>query len=262
LNPGAGTRCILDGEVCAWDRASQCYLPFGNNANVRNKEREVWLAAKENAAAGTDVSPAAGAGASAGASYGNGRNGSYRRASLSQPGALSAGSASQADLAVDGANGRPPRGWDKDLPTWCMFVVFDILFLEGPRAERIIQDALQECGIFGRYVPPGEITNLPLIVRRAILVKVISPIPNRVDIVPSRIVTAQDTALRMEQIEAYFNEVTLAGEEGLVIKNLNGCYELGEKSRATALWVKMKPEYGDQMEDLDLLILGECASCS
>jgi hypothetical protein len=34
-------------------------------------------------------------------------------------------------------------------------------------------------------------------------------------------------------------------------------YELGEKSRGTALWVKMKPEYGDQTEDLDMLILGE-----
>jgi hypothetical protein len=35
-------------------------------------------------------------------------------------------------------------------------------------------------------------------------------------------------------------------------------YELGEKSRGTALWVKMKPEYGDQTEDLDMLILGKC----
>lgn len=137
-----------------------------------------------------------------------------------------------------------------------MFVAFDILYLEGPASERIIQTSLQECGIYGRYVPPGEITNLPLIVRRAILSKVLSPIPNRVDIVPSRIVTAQDTNMRKEQIEAYFNEVTLAGEEGLVIKNLNSCYELGEKSRAAALWVKMKPEYGDQTDDLDLLVLG------
>ena len=37
---------------------------------------------------------------------------------------------------------------------------------------------------------------------------------------------------------------------------INNSYELGEKSRGTGLWVKMKPEYGDQTEDLDLLILG------
>lgn len=39
-------KVILDGEVCAWDNINMCYLPFGNNANVRNKERDAWLAAK------------------------------------------------------------------------------------------------------------------------------------------------------------------------------------------------------------------------
>ena len=39
-------KVILDGEVCAWDKTNMCYLPFGNNANVRNKERDAWLAAK------------------------------------------------------------------------------------------------------------------------------------------------------------------------------------------------------------------------
>lgn len=202
----------MDGEVCAWDRASQCYLPFGNNANVRNREREAWLAAKAGAG-----SPRAG--------YSNsGRPSSSSSSGVSQRAAQDGGGQSQQQSAPSPvSNGSSaPVGWDKDLPTWCMFVVFDILYLEGPQAERIIQSSLQECGIFGRYVPPGEITNLPLVVRRSILGKVIAPIPNRVDIVPSRVVTAQDRALRMEQIEAYFNEVTLAGEEGLVIKNLNG----------------------------------------
>ena len=226
---GSGTRVILDGEVCAWDRTTQCYLPFGNNAAVRNKEREVWLASR---AASTSAS-------------------SSQSAAGSQRGGSSGATTSSAD-------GSPaPKDWDKDLTSWCMFVAFDVIFLEGPQAQTIIQAALQECGIFGRYVPPGEITNLPLVVRRSILTKVVAPIPNRVDIVPSRIVTTQDTALRKEQIESYFNELTLAGEEGLVIKNLNSCYELGEKSRGMALWVKMKPEYGDQTEDLDLLILGD-----
>ncbi len=30
---------------------------------------------------------------------------------------------------------------------------------------------------------------------------------------------------------------------------------MGNKSRKRALWVKMKPEYSDQTEDVDLLIL-------
>lgn len=32
-------------------------------------------------------------------------------------------------------------------------------------------------------------------------------------------------------------------------------HQIGEGSRKTALWVKMKPEYSDQTEDVDLLIL-------
>jgi len=46
LRTGPDMKVILDGEVCAWDSGSQCYLPFGNNANVRNKEKEAWLAAR------------------------------------------------------------------------------------------------------------------------------------------------------------------------------------------------------------------------
>lgn len=32
-------------------------------------------------------------------------------------------------------------------------------------------------------------------------------------------------------------------------------HQIGESSRKSALWVKMKPEYSDQTEDMDLLIL-------
>ena len=40
------------------------------------------------------------------------------------------------------------------------------------------------------------------------------------------------------------------------MKDMNSCYVLGKKSRQTGSWMKMKPEYGDQISDLDLLILG------
>lgn len=48
----------------------------------------------------------------------------------------------------------------------------------------------------------------------------------------------------------------VTGEEGLVVKDLTSPYELGVKSKALGHWVKMKPEYGDQTEDLDLIVLG------
>ncbi|CAN0389132.1 unnamed protein product, partial [Discosporangium mesarthrocarpum] len=43
--------------------------------------------------------------------------------------------------------------------------------------------------------------------------------------------------------------------EGLVLKDLKSSYQLGEKSRHSGSWVKMKPEYSDQTSDMDLLIL-------
>lgn len=40
----------------------------------------------------------------------------------------------------------------------------------------------------------------------------------------------------------------------LIISGL-GFHQIGEGSRKSALWIKMKPEYSDQTEDVDLLIL-------
>jgi ATP-dependent DNA ligase len=57
-------------------------------------------------------------------------------------------------------------------------------------------------------------------------------------------------------IEEYFNEMTLQGEEGLVIKNLESVYILGgNATKRLEFWVKMKPEYGDMVRDLDVVIL-------
>eukprot|EP01034_Spumella_vulgaris_P024412 gene24412-30756_t len=149
-----------------------------------------------------------------------------------------------------------PAGWDRNLSACMYFVAFDLVYFDGPEAGQIIDDAMNECGIDERFVDTGEISHLPLAVRRKILTKILHPVANRFDMVKSRSVLSADVTERRAAIEAFFNEVTVAGEEGLVIKNLSSTYELGEKSRGTGSWVKMKPEYGDQTEDLDLLILG------
>eukprot|EP01038_Epipyxis_sp_PR26KG_P009014 gene9014-12157_t len=148
------------------------------------------------------------------------------------------------------------QGWDKDLSCWMKFIAFDVVYLNGPNSFEIINLSMNECGLYNKIVPAGEITNLPLAVRRKILSKIIKPLTNRVEIVEHRIVTSNLPSVRLEEIESYFNAVTLRGEEGLVVKNLNSPYELGEKSRGLGYWVKMKPEYGNQTDDLDLLILG------
>jgi DNA ligase-4 len=146
--------------------------------------------------------------------------------------------------------------WYKDLPHWMTFVMFDIVYIDGEGCEEVISKALLECGVTsGVQVSPGEISHLPLAVRRRILMSIIEEEQNRVELVPCRYVTSTDAQERKAVIEDYFNEITLAGKEGLVIKNLNSPYEFGEKSRAKGNWVKMKPEYGDHAEDLDLLVL-------
>ncbi len=146
--------------------------------------------------------------------------------------------------------------WYKDLPHWMTFVMFDIIYIDGEGSEEIIAKSLQDCGVVLNISPSsGEISHLPLAVRRRILMNIIEIEQHRVELVPCRFVTSSDSQERKSAIEDYFNEITLAGKEGLVIKNLTSPYEFGEKSRGKGYWVKMKPEYGDHAEDLDLLVL-------
>ena len=102
----------------------------------------------------------------------------------------------------------------------------------------------------------GDLSRYPLGVRRRLLHAVIRPIENRFEIVQCQTVTSLDVNTRRSQLESFFNTVTLAGEEGLMVKDLTGSYVIGERSKKAAKWVKMKPEYGDQTTDLDLIVIG------
>ncbi len=151
--------------------------------------------------------------------------------------------------------------WYLELPQWMVFIAFDITYFEGGNSQQIIQEAFTECGIQNQTALStsgisGEISHLPLIIRRKILEKILVVETNRVEMIPCQYITTNDPIQRKSAIEKYFNEIIVSGKEGLVIKNLLSTYELGEKSRKLAYWVKMKPEYGDHTEDLDVLILG------
>ena len=39
------------------------------------------------------------------------------------------------------------------------------------------------------------------------------------------------------------------------IKDLYSPYLLGSSSRSSEMWVKLKPDYGDMIEDIDLVVL-------
>ena len=139
--------------------------------------------------------------------------------------------------------------------------MFDIVYIKGGNAANIIRAATSSSGVQDPGVGPtpndGDICDLPLSVRRKILQQAVRTIENRVEVVQCMTVTSLDTTIRKNQLESFFNTVTLAGEEGLVVKDLTSKYLIGEKSRKEAKWVKMKPEYGDQTTDLDLIVIGE-----
>ena len=143
--------------------------------------------------------------------------------------------------------------------------VFDIVYISGKGSRSIVRAAVEtsQVAVQDRAAllddmqeSVGDICHLPLDVRRRVLKSVVRLVEDRLVVVQCLSVTSLDTAVRKTQLETFFNTVTLAGEEGLVVKDLTSPYLIGEKSRKSAKWVKMKPEYGDQTTDLDLIVLG------
>ena len=157
-------------------------------------------------------------------------------------------------------------GWDANLAAWLQYKIFDIIYVDGPGATEIVTAAIEEakatvaieCCSYPISGSVGDISHLPLAVRRRILHKALRKVPNRCEVVQCASVTALDVGKRRAELEDFFNTVTLAGEEGLVVKNLSSKYYIGEKSRKIAKWIKMKPEYGDQTTDLDFVVIGIC----
>lgn len=153
-----------------------------------------------------------------------------------------------------GANKQEALGWHTDLPSWMCFIAFDLVYLDGEGAERLIQDALTACGVV-MEATKGEISQLPLVVRRRLLADLLRPQPHRVEIVQYKYVLSDNIDTRRSELADYFEAIVQTGKEGLVVKSLAAPYVLGEKSRSSAHWMKMKPEYGDSLEDLDVLVL-------
>lgn len=251
--------CILDGEVLAWNNTTQQFLPFGNNKTIANKEKEeydCYFASSHNSSSATDDSE---------------------------------------DIK------KVPEKYLAGLDTWMMFVVFDIIYLKDdnslPLIEQCISDANQlmlsnglsmnvsskssknitneikgntvESSDSGIRPVDGDISKLPLIIRRKILDSIVTYKSNRVELVPHKYVFNNDSAnltqtssssktavnMRLDELVRYFNKTVDNMQEGLVVKNLLSPYIIGENSRTAAHWVKAKPEYGN-IRELDLVILG------
>jgi len=162
---------ILDGEVIAWDNARKETIPFGANRAVAKCRRE-WcelngqidardLGVHEDETEGLNVMSVADS------------------AVFERP------------LSLD--NGTQPEEPGKHC--WLKFVVFDILYVGGPDAQKAIEES---CGFFSRNPIPamsGSILNSPLCARKCILHAILEPQENMVEIVESNIVRSDGTCV-------------------------------------------------------------------
>ena len=155
---------ILDGEVIAWDNGRKETIPFGANRSVAKCRRE-WcerhgqvdardLGVHEDETEGLNVISIADS------------------AVFERPRSL--------------GNGTQPSETGKHC--WLKFVVFDILYVGGPDAHKVVEES---CGFFSRIPIPvmsGSILNSPLCARKCILHAILEPQENMVEIVESNVV--------------------------------------------------------------------------
>lgn len=231
--------CIIDGEVCAWDEENKTFIPFGHNRTVARMEEEDRKLTQDH-----------------------------------QRGVR---------LSLDD---------DEDLnfekkSCHLVYIMFDIIYLQDLKIDnRIVYDlstlpfltreslivgyrdtALSSHDKYNKDLNDAferfdknhftsDILHFPLLIRRALLPYIVSLKEKRIEIVRSEIVYSHSLMERKARLENFFNQVSVEGEEGLVVKDGFSPYLLGMRSRQSQNWVKMKPEYSDLTRDLDLIILG------
>jgi len=209
---------ILDGEVVAWSEKLGDYEKFGSNKTVA-------IAQAQEAAAGIVREKGREVG------------------------------------AVEGRN--------------LMYVVFDVVYVGGRGSE----EAFRRAGV--RECKPWEVGKKPLEERRALLAAIVKTEKKLLEIVEHRMVSGSSSSSssssgslggggggsveqrRLEALSSYFEHAVENGWEGLVIKRLDSTYMSlggleGEKkvSREKGGWVKMKPDYAEVTEEMDVVLLG------
>lgn len=93
-----------------------------------------------------------------------------------------------------------------------------------------------------------DLTGQPLKKRHEILERIIRDVPGRFEIHPHQVCTSPS------EIEPYLRQIIQSSAEGIMLKNPNSAYELGDRP---SHWIKIKPDYmKDYGETLDCVIIG------
>lgn len=133
---------------------------------------------------------------------------------------------------------------------WLCYVVWDVVYLGGEKAEQLIHDV---------YKSPGEVSavmGLPQYARRQLLLKVLKPLDHRIVIIEQTLVNSKSPKERHDMVMAEVDKQISNGGEGVILKDINSHYMCGESSRKTKKWIKLKPEYAGMTTNLDVIIIG------
>jgi hypothetical protein len=136
---------------------------------------------------------------------------------------------------------------------WMMFVVFDIVYVGGENAATLLnQTYLSRHESYGS----GDMTHWPLHMRRTVLQHVVQMRSKRLEMCRFKFINDPDPNVRGAELTNYFDEVMKSGEEGLILKKYESPYRLGEPSKSSGHWRKLKPDYiHGMLEDLDVCIV-------
>ena len=111
-----------------------------------------------------------------------------------------------------------------------VYQIFDIIYLTSPNGQTY------------------SLNSVILSDRKKILSKIVTPVPNKIEVVMGIEVNSID------EIMAQFNLALQRAEEGIVIKKIDSIYKPDKRCPD---WVKMKCDYIDTIVDtLDLIIIG------
>lgn len=169
---------ILDGEVISWDDGRKEVIPFGANRGVANDRRKYLF--KHGLVEDRDL---------------NHHQNAQNVVNPNDDEVKEKGTPGNADYI-----GRS---------CWLKYIVFDILYVGGPDAEKVISESTT---LTGDDLPTGSILKLSGFDRKKILYRLIDPQPNEVELMPSLVVRRNGES---EKAANYFSPTSPSMESGL-----------------------------------------------
>lgn len=171
---------ILDGEMIAWDNGRQEVIPFGSNRTVANDRRK-WC---------------------------------YKHGLVEERDTNHHKDAQDVDVYNPGDEYNKFRSSAGDDDTigeqcWLKYIVFDILYVGGPDAEKIVAESTT---LPAEKLPAGSIINLSGFDRKKILYRLMEPQLNEVEFMPSLVVRRTGES---EDAAHYFSPTSPSMESGV-----------------------------------------------